>query len=65
MSEHIIAAAMQYLGEYGQFLEDYDPYVEHGDKMISPEAFIRAKIMNSIDSAVSYAMEYAETNRGI
>ena len=60
MNQHMLAAAVSYLAEYAGFLEDYDPYLENVDKIVSPEAFIRAKIMNAIDEVTRAAMEQAE-----
>lgn len=63
--ESLEDVAIHLLGDYQQWVEAYDPLMEHSDKIMRPEAYIRGRIMNELDDAIKRAMLYAETNGGI
>lgn len=51
--------------EYFEFLEGYDPYFLGSDLHMTVQAYIRARILNEIEFATQYAVQYAETNGGL
>ena len=63
--ESLEDVAIHLLGDYQQWVEAYDPFLEHSDKMMRPEAYIRGCIMNELENAIKGAMLYAETNGGM
>lgn len=52
MNPHLNSAAVEYLNEYAQFLEDYDPYYQHEDHMPTPAAYIRARMLNDMAEVI-------------
>ena len=57
--------ALALSGEYFEFVEQYDPYYENTAMFMTVQAYIRARILNEIEDAISYAVQYAETNGGL
>lgn len=51
--------------EYSEFLEGYDPKFLGSDVYMTVQAYIRARILNEIEYATQYAVQYAETNGGL
>lgn len=51
--------------EYSEFLEGYDPRFLGSEVYMTVQAYIRARILNELEFATQYAVQYAETNGGL
>lgn len=62
MMERVALACVE---DYTRWLEEYDPYMQYADFVMSIEAYVRARVMNEIEPATRFALQYAETQGGL
>ena len=51
--------------DYFDFIEQYDPYAQNTEMFMTVQAYVRSRILNEIEDAISYAVQYSETNGGL
>ena len=54
MNPHIEQAVMEYINDYAQFLEEFDPYYEltNERRILSLEAYVRGRILNDVEASM-------------
>ena len=54
MNPHIEQAVMEYINDYAQFLEEFDPYYELSNerRILSLEAYVRGRILNDVEASM-------------
>lgn len=57
--------ALMLAEEYTEFMEGYDPKFLGLDVYMTVQSYIRSRVLNELEYAIDYAMQYAETNGGI
>lgn len=58
MNPHIEQAVTEYINDYSDFLEQFDPYYElsRERRILSLEAYVRSRILNDVEASMRSAL---------
>ena len=65
MNPHLLKAAEEFINEYAEFLEAFDPYYQHEDTMASPKAYVRGRIMNEMEEILAAITQWGRGARAL